>query len=111
MKSAERAALWRRWAEEALALSERKTQDYADEEDVLRNFKLRHQLLSLLDIRPHERAEDVYLADILLKLQRLCNLLHSRRRPANESVQDTLVDMINYINLLRTALVEYEGGK
>jgi hypothetical protein len=41
---------------------------------------------------------------VLLKIQRLCNLLFSNKVAKNESIQDTLMDLRNYVDLLNCTL-------
>lgn len=70
-----------------------KKQDYAQESDVLSNFK---QVASMCGISP----EKVILVFCATKVARLGVLLSSGKAPNNESIEDTLVDLANYSALL-----------
>lgn len=98
------------WHEDKIALQERKGHDYASDEDRFGNFRRLHKLCKILDIRPAERQEDVFLFYVLLKLDRLCNLLHARKKPKNEPVGDTLQDQSVYLDLLRAYLWERDAA-
>jgi len=43
---------------------------------------------------------------LLLKIDRWCNLRREGKDPANESIQDTLVDAHNYLDLAYACMVE-----
>lgn len=85
-------------------LFEKKTHDYATE-DCLSNFKRMSQLCSLLRVNVGT-SEGVALFYILIKLDRLCNLLQKGVGPKNESLDDTINDLQNYLDLLRGLLEE-----
>jgi len=87
-----------------LELVKRKSADYADE-DILSNFKRMAKVIETLRIDP-TRPHGVALIYILLKLDRLCNLLSKNTQPQNESIQDTIDDLKNYLDLLEACLVE-----
>lgn len=97
--------LLERWFREELEISGSKGHDYAGD-DILQNFRRMKAACTLYDINPSLRTEDVFLFYILIKLDRLVNLLHNNKEPQNESVQDTLKDWTMYIKLLRMYLVE-----
>jgi len=85
-------------------LCERKSHDYATD-DCLSNFTRLAKICDQLRInvgKPYGTA----LFLIVLKIDRLCNLLWSGATPTNESLADTLNDMQNYIDLLRAILLE-----
>lgn len=81
----------------AITLSKR--HDYADDEDVLQNFKRVSAMCKLLNIQPKESPADFALLMTVLKLDRYCNLRNKKAQPKNETVVDTVVDWHNYINL------------
>lgn len=86
------------------ALMKTKSHDYADA-DVLSNFKRVAKICEIWDVdvrTPAGCAE--YLA--ILKLDRHFNLKAQGKDPANESVQDTFLDLQNYIDLLHAILHE-----
>ena len=90
-----------------LQIHYRKTKDYATE-DVLSNFKRVSQMIKILGVDPtvpHGMA-CVY---ILLKMDRFCNLVFRQKgiQPKNESVQDTIDDWKNYLDLLEGNYIEY----
>lgn len=91
--------------ENGLELLKSKGYDYASDGDVLKNFKEMHQLISLLGI-DMAKIEGVHIFYVLLKVQRLCNLLFSGKVAKNESIQDTLIDLRNYTDLLNCTLEE-----
>ena len=85
----------------------KKGKDYASEEDCLTNFKVRASILKLLKVdtsKPYGTA----INDIILKLQRTCNLLFPEPKKAeNESLWDTVVlDGPNYWDLLKEILLD-----
>lgn len=82
---------------EAITLSKR--HDYADDEDVLQNFKRVRAMCWLLNIQPKESPADFALLMTVLKLDRYCNLRNKNAQPKNETIMDTVVDWHNYINL------------
>jgi len=90
----------RRWA-----LRKSKGHDYAKEQDVLANFKQVSEILRILNVDvtvPY----GVALMYVILKLQRLSNLLFSGKQPKNEPLQDTVDDLLNYIDLMEECLIE-----
>lgn len=90
--------------EKGIDLLKSKGHDYAGV-DVLKNFKQMHQLMSLLEIDT-SKIEGVHMFYIVLKIQRLCNLLFSNKVAKNESISDTLIDLRNYTDLLNCTLEE-----
>ncbi len=74
-----------------------KGEDYANE-DVLSNFKRMSNAAKMLNI-------DVYnptgyaLFMVLLKIDRISNLMASNKEPNNESLLDSFEDGINYMKL------------
>lgn len=87
-----------------IELLKSKGHDYAGV-DVLKNFKQMHQLISLLEVDT-SKVEGVHMFYIILKIQRLCNLLFSNKVTKNESISDTLIDLRNYTDLLNCTLEE-----
>jgi hypothetical protein len=81
-----------------------KGHDYAGE-DVLKNFKQMQAMCSLLGVDT-SKIEGVHMFYILLKIQRLCNLIFSGKKGKNESIQDTLIDLRNYVDLLNCTINE-----
>ena len=81
----------------------RKSHDYADE-DILSNFKRNSQIARDFKI---DYSEDYHhaLMMTLMKIDRIQNLIGQGKTPKNESIQDTLIDWINY-TLLTTACIK-----
>lgn len=93
--------------DQTLELLKSKGHDYAGE-DILKNFKQMHQMCDLLGV-DLSKIEGVHMFYILLKIQRLCNLIFSGKEGKNESIQDTLLDLRNYTDLLNCTLQEKNG--
>jgi len=74
--------------EQGLSLLKSKGYDYAGE-DVLKNFKQMQSLISLLEVDA-TKIEGIHIFYIILKIQRLCNLLCSNKVAKNESIADSL---------------------
>jgi len=89
------------------ALFDKKQHDYATE-DCLSNFKRISRLCKELNINV-ATPEGTNLFYITMKFDRLCNLVHKGTTPQNESLDDTLNDIQNYIDLLRGLLHEKEN--
>lgn len=89
---------------------EKKGGDYASEGDVLQNFKRVAEINKLLGINVHT-PEGYALMMIILKIDRLANLLSSGKAPNNESLDDTLDDMKGYTFLLSCILKEKDDNK
>lgn len=83
----------------------KKGNDYASTEDVLKNFKEVSTICRILNIDSRTQY-GTHLFYIILKLQRLCNLLSSGKEVMNESIEDTLIDFQNYVFLLQCGINE-----
>lgn len=79
--------------ERKLELLRKKNSDYASREDVFWNFG---QIAELAGVT----LEQTFLVFLACKLARLGNLLKSSKEPQNESIEDSLVDLSNYADLL-----------
>ena len=90
---------------EAGRLLTSKGQDYAGE-DALANFKRMCQLSSLLGIDVQRSPADCALFLMLLKIDRWMNLKSKGAKPENESVKDTVMDLLNYIELAYCCEIE-----
>jgi hypothetical protein len=88
-----------------LAILDKKGHDYSEDADTLRNFKRLASICKELEI-DMSSADGVALFFIILKVQRLCNLLMNEKKPMNESVIDSINDAINYLDLLNGILIE-----
>lgn len=74
-----------------------KAGDYATE-DVLSNFKRLSGAAKMLNINVHS-PEGYSLFMVLMKLDRINNLLTKEKTPNNEGVKDSYGDGINYLKL------------
>ncbi len=74
-----------------------KNKDYANSNDPFKNFKLS----SLVGVTP-EKAILVRISD---KMARVVNLLEKEADVKDETIEDTILDMINYLAILRAYLV------
>lgn len=82
-----------------------KGHDYATE-DVLSNFKRLSKLASILGITL-DTPVGYALFMVLMKLDRICNLIFSNKNPKNESVKGSFTDLLGYTIL---AMSLYEEG-
>lgn len=71
----------------------KKNQDYAGQSDPFKNFRL----VEHLGVCNVEEAILVRMAD---KFQRIANLLHQDSAVKDETIEDTLIDLMNYANIL-----------
>ena len=85
----------------------KKGMDYASNENCLTNFILRAKILELLKV-DISKAYGVAINDIILKIQRTCNLLFPNPKSAeNETLYDTVaIDLPNYVDLLKEILLD-----
>jgi hypothetical protein len=84
--------------EDRMSLILKKAADYATE-DVLSNFKRMSDTCARLNIAPARSACDCALFLLVLKVDRWCNLRNKGEKPRNESVEETVRDLHNYIDL------------
>ena len=77
-----------------------KAEDYANE-DRLSNFKVTAAITGT-------KPELIGLTMIAVKVARLGVLLNSSKKPNNESIQDSVLDLANYAVLLSMILKETE---
>lgn len=84
--------------EEGLAIIVKKNADYAASSDPWRNFRF----ADMVGVSP-ERAILVRISD---KLARISNLIDKEPEVVGETIDDTLVDLINYTAILRAYLKE-----
>ena len=82
-----------------------KSHDYADE-DCLSNFKRMGNALNSLSVNelPPELAYCMTL--MLLKIDRIINLIRRGVKPENETIDDTFLDLMNYLDLFKALYVE-----
>lgn len=82
-----------------------KGNDYASEIDILKNFKEVSTICNMLNI-DSRTLYGTHLFYIILKIQRICNLLNSNKTAQNESIEDTLLDLRTYVGLLNCSIIE-----
>jgi hypothetical protein len=92
-----------RTCSEALEIIKRKNADYGADEDALKNFRLVEQLGIPMPIGILTRLAD--------KLARLGKIITTGKQAVmDETVDDTILDMINYAIILKAALHEIEDN-
>lgn len=79
--------------ERKLALMRDKNADYAGRADVFANFRG-------IAAATLQTPEQTFLHFMACKIVRLANLFKSGEAPANESIQDSAIDLANYADLL-----------
>lgn len=72
-----------------------KSQDYADPNNPLSNFDVSEYGISLFN----SDRDKVFVSIIFNKFSRLSTLLNSGNTPNNESIEDSFVDIANYVIL------------
>lgn len=83
-----------------------KAHDYAGK-DILSNFKTVSAAAKELNIDVKDPT-NYALFMVLLKIARISNLINSGKRPNNESVEDSFIDGINYLQLAYCNYLERE---
>ncbi len=101
MKKAEFIKELTRNFEQGLALMIKKNSDYSDPEDAFANFK-RSEIVAV----PVERGMLVRIMD---KISRISNVLDAEPEVKDESLEQTLIDTMNYFNLLLTYVQQKEA--
>lgn len=99
MKQEEQKKIFNEFTSKMSATMFSKAHDYASDDDVLSNFK---EVAEAVGILPSQ----VVRVFIHTKATRLKNLLGSGKKPMNESIADTLMDLCNYAILLEMVLKE-----
>lgn len=97
MKFKEYTELFSEIISKIVSIREKKSNDYASEDDTLLNFKK-------LALKREVDPSDIVRFFLDVKLQRLDNL--KGKDPKCESVEDTIVDLINYAGLYYACLVD-----
>lgn len=109
MKQDEQLNLINEINQRGIELLKSKGHDYAGE-DILKNFKQMHNVMKIMEVDT-SKIEGIHIFYILLKVQRLCNLLFSNKQAKNESIADTLIDLRNYTDLLQCTIYEQDKIK
>lgn len=106
MKLSTALALQDNFYKERIELRKKKGKDYANEDDCLTNFKNVAKILGLLGIDP-SKSYGVALIYTVLKLDRISNLVFRRKgKPSNEAIDDSISDILNYLDLFRECLLD-----
>jgi hypothetical protein len=79
-----------------------KSHDYAEGGDAFVNFKTAAQVAGI-------SPEQTLLTLLGMKISRLTQLVAKGKKAKNESVEDTMLDIINYVLLLRGMMQEQEN--
>jgi hypothetical protein len=80
---------------------EKKNEDYADVNNPFSNFDVSEYLISQFN----SDRDKTFVWPIATKLARLSTLLNSKKEPNHESIEDTLIDIANYVLLWRSDLI------
>ena len=98
MTSRRQEEIYNKMHEDIMKITASKRSDYANT-DVLSNFKRVGEALKVLRIRELPAPLAYSFTMIILKLDRWINLIIQNTCPKNESVEDTVMDLQNYIDL------------
>lgn len=79
-------------------IREKKASDYANAENIHLNFTQRAKLFEILNPDMSDPSQ-VALMDAVLKIQRIINLAKQSKGAENESVEDSYMDLLNYVDL------------
>ena len=85
--------IYREFAE-AHALVKAKAHDYAEDDNVFSNFEFAAQVAGV-------KTEQVFAVLLGVKVARLGQLIGNNKKPNFESIDDTLLDTMNYAGLLK----------
>jgi len=95
-----------------LTLMEQKGSDYASREDTLQNFKQVAEIAGVLQLKDLvHRPTGIALLYMLLKIQRLANLLRSQKEAVNEPLEDTFDDLVLYTLLCKACMIDEHVGE
>lgn len=83
-------------------IHDKKSADYAEVSNPLSNFDVTTFLLTLFN-NPRDQT---FVWPIATKLARLATLLNSGNTPNNESIEDSLIDIANYVILWKCDLAK-----
>jgi len=108
MKNSDYIELLRRLFGKIKAITSKKSHDYAKEENTLSNFYNQAALQNILTLCG-KRGSDIAFDFMLTKISRLANLKGTN--PACESIEDTVLDLINYTGLYYACLLEESHDK
>lgn len=98
--------LIKEWAEQKLVLNTKKSNDYAGDDETLKNFKQMSAILNDYDIKQPFTPSKWALIMCLMKIQRVLNIIQDSKTPSNESIDDTMQDLSLYADLVRACLID-----
>ncbi len=84
--------------QELIDILKKKGNDYADEGDVLDNFKRLAAAAKILNIDVTTPV-GYALFMVVMKVDRITNLLSQNKQPENESLEDSFKDGVGYLKL------------
>lgn len=84
---------------EALKIVEKKNQDYADGADPFQNFRM-------VENSGLCSVEEGIMVRVTDKMQRIVNLLDEDAVVEDEKIEDTILDAINYLNIMLVYIEE-----
>lgn len=99
MKQSEYLEAFKALSERKYAITAAKNADYADSEDAFKNFRMIEAMTE-----GKIGVADGILVRMTDKMQRIANLLHRDAQVADEKIQDTLLDLSNYADILHIYL-------
>jgi hypothetical protein len=76
-------------------IAESKNEDYAASDNPFSNFDVTEYVMGLF----RNERDKTFIWPIATKIARLSNLLNSGNRPNNESIDDSLLDIVVYLLL------------
>lgn len=98
----------RKMFEERTKLRVSKGKDYANTKDCLLNFKRVAKVCDIFKI-DITKPYGVTLYWMVVKLDRICNLINSGVEPNHESLRDNMKDLQNYGDLTMDNLEDYKS--
>lgn len=91
-----------------MVLGKKKGNDYSDY-DILSNFKRLAEVSQIMKVS-NETPFGYAMFMALLKIDRIMNILNKGTKAQNESVDDSFMDLHNYIDLARAILFDEENN-
>lgn len=88
-----------------LALMKDKNKDYANEDNAFENLTIHAEMMRILELDYGNRLHQP-LGHIIEKVQRLANLLSKKHKPKNESIEDSIEDIIVFALLFKGMWLE-----
>lgn len=89
----------------------KKGKDYSGMEDRLKNFKEVNAAFNAFALSKSDTPLNIALVMVCIKIDRICNLINEGCTPANESLEDSFIDLINYAVLMYALYKESIPGR